>query len=118
MILNLLNTEINGGMITGINAICTGIRFWDAQAKSVNIKSKINLLFFTNKVILFAKISASPQMKACFHFVQALCNDYFSLPLKGLIYSFFVNLSSIISSCSCSLIYFRIVASFRPTVLT
>ena len=38
-------------------------------------------------------------------------NDYFSKPLKGLLYSLFVNLSSSISSFSCSLIYFLILAS-------
>ena len=65
-----------------------------------------------------ALISTSPQMKASFHFVQGPCNDYFSIPLKGFSYSFFVNLSSILSSFSCSLIYFLIVASFSPTVLT
>ncbi len=38
--------------------------------------------------------------------------------LKGSSYSFSVTLSIAISWASCSLIYFAIVASFKPTVLT
>ena len=50
-----------------------------------------------------------PTLKGCFY-------DW--LPLKGSSYSFTLNLSSAISCFSCSSIYFFIVASFSPTVLT
>jgi len=43
---------------------------------------------------------------------------YYLPPLKGSSYSRTLNLSSAISCFSCSSIYFRIVASFSPTVLT
>ena len=38
--------------------------------------------------------------------------------LKGSSYSFTLNLSNTLSLSSCSLMYFAIVASFNPTVLT
>ena len=43
---------------------------------------------------------------------------YLPLPLKGSSYSRTLSLSSAISRCSCSSIYFLIVASFSPTVDT
>ena len=43
---------------------------------------------------------------------------YYLLPLKGSSYSFTLNLSKAISCFSCSSIYFLMVASFSPTVLT
>ena len=58
--LSLFIRWINGGIITGINAICTGIKFCDAQARRVKIKSNMNLLFLISNVILFAKTSANP----------------------------------------------------------
>lgn len=65
---------------------------------------------------------------AGFHFVQAYCLClfrhplkgclYYSPPLKGSSYSRTLNLSSAISCFSWSSMYFLMVASFRPTVLT
>ena len=65
---------------------------------------------------------------AGFHFVQATLplplspdpegSSYCWLPLKGSSYSFTLNLSCIISSFSWSWIYFLMVASLSPTVLT
>ena len=43
---------------------------------------------------------------------------YYLLPLKGSSYSFTLNLSNAISCFSCSDMYFFIVASLSPTVLT
>ena len=44
--------------------------------------------------------------------------SYYLLPLKGSSYSFTLSLSNAISCFSCSSIYFLMVASFNPTVLT
>ena len=51
----------------------------------------------------------SPPLKGCL---------YYSPPLKGSSYSRTLNLSSAISCFSWSSMYFLMVASFRPTVLT
>ena len=51
----------------------------------------------------------SPPLKGCL---------YYSPPLKGPSYSRTLNLSSAISCFSWSSMYFLMVASFRPTVLT
>lgn len=55
---------------------------------------------------------------AGFHFVQAQCPCHLGYPLKGSAYSRVVNLSCMMSFFSCCWIYFLIVASLRPTVLT
>lgn len=55
---------------------------------------------------------------AGFYSVQAQCRYRFGLPLEGVAYSRVVNLSCMMSCRSCCRMYFFIVASLSPTVLT
>ena len=55
---------------------------------------------------------------AGFYSVQAQCRYHFGLPLEGVAYSRVVNLSCMMSCRSCCRMYFFIVASLSPTVLT
>ena len=50
--------------------------------------------------------------------IGIIMGHYLPLSLKGFSYSLTLNLSKAISCFSCSWIYFLIVASFSPTVLT
>lgn len=62
-------------------------------------------------------LSVAPK-DAGFHCVQAQCHCRLGYPLKGSWYSRVLNLSCKISCFSCCWIYFLIVASLSPTVLT
>ena len=74
-----------------------------------------NLVLSNNKALAFTFVQALLYFNARYPLNGFI---YFFLFPNGFVYSFVVSLSIAMSCDSCSLIYFLIVLSFNPTVLT
>mgnify|MGYP006983003431 CR=1 FL=1 len=87
------------------------------QEKTTPEPSGPRLSFETHRTGEFRKRPTASK-SAGFYSVQAQCRYHFGLPLEGVAYSRVVNLSCMMSCRSCCRMYFFIVASLSPTVLT